>query len=72
MTRYDHGCPVDVGRLCAATTKRGRPCRNPALVGLDLCAYHGRQVAERARWSAEVLNGARPQLHADPRALERR
>jgi hypothetical protein len=71
MTQYDHGYPVDIDRLCVATTKRGRPCQNPPLVGQDRCAYHGGQVAERDRRFGESLNEARVQSQADARAQGR-
>ena len=38
MVRMDHGYPVE--RTCLATTKRGRRCLHPPLVGRAFCALH--------------------------------
>ncbi len=45
MARMDHGYPVD--KTCLATTKRGRRCLHPPLVGRPFCVLHGGQVDER-------------------------
>ena len=39
IARMGHGYSVD--QTCLATTKRGRRCLNPPLVGRPFCALHG-------------------------------
>ena len=43
MARMDRWYPVD--QTCLATTKRGRRCLHPPLVGRPSCALHGRQTS---------------------------
>ena len=62
LARMDHGYPVD--KTCLATTKRGRRCLHPPLVGRLFCALHA--TPEN---SLSCLADVAKQLHRHPRPV---